>query len=98
MTEINGIKHNVHEHCGKEVIRVQADIDRNIYDFFFRHVIPYSHGSRQAIITFFFQRFYEQCVKEGIEPRWDEEYDKKVIDILNRLNFNDPRKPRTKKS
>lgn len=91
------ITHNVHEVCGKEVIRVQAEIDRNIYDYFFRHVLAYSHGSRQAMITFFFQRLYEECLAEKIPCRWDEEFADKVVNMLNRLNFK-ASKPKKVKS
>jgi len=97
VTDLNGITHNVHEVCGKQVVRVQADIDKNIYDYFFRHVIAYSHGSRQALITFFFQRFYDECKKQGIAMVWDEDNGTKLTEILNRLNFNAP-KPKKVKS
>lgn len=89
-TEIHHIKENVHEACGKETMKVQADIDKNIYNYFFMHVIAYSHGSRQAMVTFFFQRLFEQCIEEGIPPVWDEKNGEKLLEILNRLNFNKP--------
>lgn len=90
-TELQNLKHNVHEVAGKEVIRVQADIDKKVFDYFFMHVIAYTHGARQAIITFFFQRLYEECKDQGIPEVWDEENSQKVLEILNRLNFNEPR-------
>src|SRR6266576_4952068 len=98
MTELTGITHNVHEVCGKQVVRVQADIDKEIYDYFFRHVIAYSYGSRQALITFFFQRLYEECQKQGVAKVWDEENGAKLTEILNRLNFNAPKNKKVKKS
>lgn len=91
-TQLQHLKHNVHEVCGKDTAIVQGHIDRHIYDYFFRHVIAYSHGSRQAIITFFFQRLYEECREEGIPEVWDEENAQRVLEVLNRLNFNPPQK------
>ena len=96
-TELLHLKHNVHEVCGQEVIRVQADIDKKIYDYFFMHVVAYTHGARQAMITFFFQRFYEECVAQGIKPVWDENNGPVIVEILNRLNFKAP-KPKKPKS
>lgn len=96
-TEIQHFKHNVHEVCGKRIVKVQADIDKNIYDYFFMHVIAYSYGARQAIITFFFQRLYEECMDQKIPAVWDEENGQKVLAILNRLNFNEPKPKKPKK-
>lgn len=86
-TEILGLKHNVHEICGKHVVRVHGDIDRDIYDYFFMHVIAYTHGARQSLITFFFQRLYEACINEGIAAVWDENNAPRIIALLNRMNF-----------
>jgi hypothetical protein len=88
-TTLQNLKQNVHEHCGVNVNRVQGDIDRNVWNYFFLHVIAYTHGSRQVIINFFFQRLYEQCLIEGIPPVWDEGSADKLLEILNRLNFDE---------
>jgi hypothetical protein len=88
MTKLNSITHNVHEQCGDKVQRVQADVNRDIYDYFFHHVIAYTHNSRQSIINFFFQRFYEECISRGIQPIWDETNGDKLVEILNQINFN----------
>ena len=88
-TNLPNFKHNVHKVCGRNVVRVQADIDKEIYDYFFLHVIAYCHGARQSLITFFFQRLYEACQQEGIKAVWDESNDEKLLAILNNLNFNE---------
>ena len=86
---LKNLRHNIHNDCGQEVVRVQADIDREIYDYFFHHVIAYTHGARQAVISFFFQRFYEACRQAGMPAVWDEDNTTKILAILNRLNFNE---------
>jgi hypothetical protein len=105
MTQLESITHNVHEGCGTKVMRVQGDIDRDIYDYFFNHIIPYRHGARQAMINFFFQRFFEACAETGIARVYDPDDDegKKLVEVLNRLNFNnqtvviETKKPRGRK-
>lgn len=89
-TRLNAITHNVHEACGTNVERVQGDIDRDIFEYFFHHVICFNHGSRQALINFFFQRLFEECYDELKIPRvWDEDNGQKLVEILNRLNFKE---------
>lgn len=97
-TELLHLKHNVHEVCGKAVVRVHGDIDKNVYDYLFMHVIAYTHGARQSLITFFFQRLYEACQDEGISAVWDEESGPKILAILNRMNFNESKPKKNKKS
>lgn len=91
MAQLLSLKHNVHEVCGRAVVRVQADIDKEIFDYFFHHVLGYSHGSRQALITFFFQSLYEEFQRQGIQKVWNEENETngKLLEIINRLNFNE---------
>lgn len=97
-TELLHLRHNVHDVCGTEVVRIHADMDKKIYDYFFMHVIAYTHGARQTIINFFFQRFYEACQDEGIPAVWDEENGPKIVALLNRMNFNEPKTRKNKKS
>lgn len=87
-TKLNSITHNVHEQAVR-VERVQGDIDSFVYDYFFKHVVCFTHGSRQALINFFFQRLYEECIELDIPRVWDEENGPKIVEILNRLNFKD---------
>ena len=87
MSNLENLKHNVHRKCGKDVVKVQADIDKEIYDYIFHHVIAYTYGSRQCIIAFFFQRLYEHCLKIGIPKVWDDDTSKKFLETLNNLNF-----------
>ena len=87
-TELQHLKHNVHEVAGKEVVRVQANLDKKVYDYFFRHLCAYTHGARQAIINFILQRLYEECQARGIPAVWDEESGEVLRKILNELNFN----------
>jgi hypothetical protein len=100
-TKLNAITHNVHEAATK-VERVQGDIDSYVYDYFFKHVICWTHGSRQAIINFMFQRLFEECQELGIPRVWDEENGPKIVEILNRLNFKEheqrPRPTRTRRT
>jgi hypothetical protein len=105
MTQLNNITHNVHEHCGTKVERVQGDIDRDIYAYFFNHVIPYRHGARQAMVNFFFQKFYEACQDAGIAGVYDPDDDEgaRLVELLNRMNFKnnvvviEQKKPRGRK-
>lgn len=69
--------------------RIQADLDKDIYDYFFKHVIAWTHGSRQAIINFTFQRLFEECQELGIPRVWDENNGAILVEILNRLNFKE---------
>ena len=95
-TQLLNFKHNVHESCGERVTRVQGDIDRKIFDYFFLHVIAHEHGSRQCIVNFFFQRLYEECQNQKIPAVWDEENGTKLLSILNNLNFDGKTSRRTK--
>jgi hypothetical protein len=88
-TELHHLKHNVHSVCGQDVVRVQADLDKKIYDYFFRHLVAYTHGARQTIINFMFQRLYEECQARGIPEVWDEGNGELLTKILNNLNFKD---------
>lgn len=87
-TKLNAITHNVHEAAVK-VERVQGDLDSYVYDYFFKHVICWTHGSRQALINFFFQRLFEECQELNIPRVWDEENGAKIVEIVNRLNFKE---------
>jgi hypothetical protein len=107
MTELKSLTHNVHEHCGTRVVRVQGDIDLDVASYFFNHVIPFKHGARKGFINFFFQRLYEACKEQGIPPVWDENSERRLLELLNRLNFDKTvvvevekprRKSKTKKS
>lgn len=96
-TKLNSITHNVHEKAVK-VERVQGDIDSFVSDYFFKHVICFTHGSRQAIINFCFQRLFEECQELGIPRVWDEDNGPKIVEILNRLNFKEqPKHERTQR-
>src|SRR5437667_12832734 len=85
---------NIHQ--GKVCERVQADIDQEIFKYFFGlrvkdkmtpGVFTGDRGPRIAMITFFFQKLYEECVASGLKPEWDPENEPKVAEILGRLNF-----------
>lgn len=78
-------------HEDVEVTRVQADIDKVIFDYLFTNVVPHVYGSRQAIIHFFFKRLYKACLDAGIPPHWDDEGERKFVDLLKQLNFNERR-------
>lgn len=95
-TKIENLKHNVHGSAAY-VMRVQADIDRTVYDYLFNHIAAYNHGARQNLTTFFFQRLYEECQRLGIPRVWDETSEAKLVEVLNRLNFAEL-KPTTKKA
>jgi hypothetical protein len=91
MTQLNLVGEkiqNPHDTTGKLASRVQGDLDPKVFDYFFKQVIPWSYGARQALICFFFQRLYEECQRLEIPPHWDEEFGPKtIVDILNRMNF-----------
>lgn len=98
---------NVHANL-LEVERVQGNIDKKVFNFFFRGALVGDRGPRQAFITYFYQKFYEACLESGIQPVWDEDNEAKIAAVLHRLNFNEPRtepeprprptKPRTKRT
>jgi hypothetical protein len=90
VTKLENITHNVHEICGNKVERIQADMDRDVYKFFFHHVLAGNWGCRQAMINFFFQRLFEACLEQGIKPVWEDvdTNGQRVVDLLNRMNFN----------
>ena len=89
-TKLKNITDNVHENCGEAVKRIQADMDSEVYKFFFHHILAGNHGSRQAMINFFFQRVYEECIVRGIRPVWEDvdTNGQRVVDILNQMTFN----------
>lgn len=66
---------------------VQGRIDPKIFSYFFRQCLTGDRGPRQAMITQFFQKFYDACVADGIKPPWDEEIEGKINTVLQRLNF-----------
>lgn len=70
--------------------RVMADLDKDVWDYFFKGVFPGTKGPRQAMICTFFLKFYEACQKENIVPIWDVDNESKVAAVLQRLNFNPP--------
>jgi hypothetical protein len=72
---------------------VQARIDAKVFDYFFRHCLTGDRGPRQSFITFFYQRFYEACVLNGIAPVWDETNEARMWEILQKLNFTVPTAP-----
>lgn len=74
--------------CGQSVERVQANIDRKIFNYFFRHVLAGDRGNRQALISTFFQKFYAACVAAGIAQTYDPDNESKLITVLGRLNFD----------
>lgn len=68
---------------------VQARIDSKVFEYFFRRCLTGDRGPRQAFITFFYQKFYEACVLDGIAPIWDESNEQRINAVLQRLNFID---------
>jgi hypothetical protein len=94
ITKLNAIDHNVYEGCKLEdgtAKRVQANTATDVYNYFFRHVLIGNHGCVQAMVNFFFQRLFEECITQGIPPVWpdDDPNGKRIVEILNRLNFED---------
>lgn len=78
-----------------EVERVQSDIPRSMYDFFFRKVLPGERSAQRAMINTFFIEFQSALKAEGIDS-WQPGVDKKVVDVLKRLNFKQSkRKPKS---
>jgi hypothetical protein len=82
---------NVHANATKKEL-VEARIDRKVFSYFFHHCLTGTRGPRQALVAFFFQRFYEACVLDGIAPVWDEDNERRINDVLQRLNFVDTTK------
>lgn len=75
---------------------VMGELDPEVFLFFFAKnqpaVFGRTRGARQALIATFFQRFYDECLRQGVTSKWDPDQDILVEAILSRLNFNPPRK------
>lgn len=72
---------------------VQGRIDKKVFEYFFQRCLTGDRGPRQAFITHFYQRFYEACVLDGIAPTWDEDNERRINAVLQRLNFNERKRP-----
>ncbi len=75
---------------GEPVVHITGYLKQEVYDYFFKHVIAYNRGVKVALISFFFQRLYEEFQAREIPAVWDEENNERVLQILNQLNFNEP--------
>lgn len=86
-----------HSSLGDKREYVCGRIDRAIFNYFFKQVLPGDRGPRQAIVATLFQRFYDACIAEGIAPVWlpDGSNEERVNKVLQRLNFNEPIVQRT---
>lgn len=92
---------------GTHIVNVHADIpdckqvlgriDPKIFKYFFQGCLVGDRGPRQAFITFFFQRFYEACLAEGIKPIWDEEIEGRINTVLQRMNFQALPEPKVRR-
>ena len=74
--------------AGKEVVRVQADLDKKVYDYFFVTFAHIPTVQGKLLLIFILQRLYEECQSRGIPAVWDEESGEVLRKILNELNFN----------
>lgn len=79
-----------HSHLGDQREYVCGRIDRKIFQYFFKQVLPGDRGPRNAIVATVFQRLYDACVDAGIKPGWnpDESNEVRVNEVLQRLNFH----------
>lgn len=80
-------------HAGSlRVGRVMADLDEDVFNFFFRPdgpcVFTGSRGVRQALLAQFFDALRRECLAQGVAPRWEPENEEKVQKIMDNLNFN----------
>lgn len=78
--------------------RVQANLDEDVYNYFFRHVFAGDRGVKQAVINQTFKALYEECQRAGIPAEWSPENQQHVADILNRINFTAPRRRTNRQS
>jgi hypothetical protein len=70
--------------------RININIEPRAFVFFFRGCLAGDRGAAGALTNTFFTKLHEACVAEGVSPTWDPDNNGKLIDILNRLNFNPP--------
>lgn len=66
-----------------------SNLDKNVFEYFFRHVFAGDRGIRYALINTFFDKFYTACIAEGVPPEWDPTVYDKVKLVLERLNFDE---------
>lgn len=76
---------------GSQDCRVQANLDGEVFRYFFRGVFAGDRGPRATLICLFFQALYEECRNAGIPDTWDEDSERRVAEIMSRLNFNEPK-------
>lgn len=71
--------------------RVQADIAKPVWTYFFRGIFRGDPGVRTALIAYFFEQLYQECLKHPeLDPNtWDESNEQRIAEILYRLNFRD---------
>lgn len=69
--------------------RINADLDRACYDYFFRGIFAGEVGPKQAMVCTFFAAIHQACLTEGISPVWDQENEQRVATVLSRINFAD---------
>ena len=87
----------------RRVGRVMADIDEDVFNYFFNaegpSVFTKTRGARQALVAQFFKKLHEQCLAEGVPPRWEPDNESRVQAMMDRMSLAKPKvtKPRTKK-
>ena len=77
----------------QNVSRVMADLPDSVFNYFFNPdgpgALTHVRGARQALIAQFFQKLYEECISEGIPPRWEPETESRIQGMMDRLVFNE---------
>ena len=78
--------------------KLWVELPHEIYVYFFRKVFAGDRGIKQQLSLRFYQALYTECQRQGIRGEWDPENYRKINDIMSKLNFNDNRPTRSRRT
>ncbi len=70
--------------------RVMAEIPADVFNFFFnkeKSVFTGTPGARQALIKKFFVSLHNECLRQGVIPRWDPEQEQLVMRLASNITY-----------
>lgn len=69
-------------------VLLAVKVPKHVDIYFFKHVLAGLHGGKQNILANLLEKFYQECLRRGIAPVYDEENPSALARILADLNFN----------
>lgn len=78
--------------------KVYCTIPAPVFSYFFRHVLAGRRGGPQNLLSVFFLKLYNECLRRGIAEVWDPSNERRVADILADLNFGPDAAPKPRRS